>query len=158
MWPTEMHPSILGELLMLPQSCSLSYLKSHGSQVTSPVTWKRETLHPFVRRVERRNMGTTNLWASLPVPRQIMEQILLEAISRYMCDNKVTRDSQHGFTMGKLCLTHLLAFCGWVTALVGKSNWCHLFLISARNLTWCHTTSLSLNWGDMVLVDGLFAG
>lgn len=33
-------------------------------------------------------------------PRQMMEQILLEAVSR-----------QHGFTKGKLCLTNLLAFC-----------------------------------------------
>lgn len=40
-------------------SHSPKYLKNHGRQVKFPVTWKRETLLPLLKRVERKTWETT---------------------------------------------------------------------------------------------------
>jgi len=39
-----------------------------------------------------------------------MEQLILETISRHIKDKKIIRNSQHGFTKGKLRLSNLTHF------------------------------------------------
>ncbi|KAJ7402747.1 Coiled-coil and C2 domain-containing protein 2A [Pitangus sulphuratus] len=47
-----------------------------------------------------------------------MEQVILEVVTKYVRETKVTKSNQHGFSKGKSCLTDLIAFyddmAGWV--------------------------------------------
>ncbi|CAM5173342.1 unnamed protein product [Eretmochelys imbricata] len=47
-----------------------------------------------------------------------MEQVLKESILKHLEERKVIRNSQHGFTKGKSCLTHLIAFYDEITGSV----------------------------------------
>ena len=52
-----------------------------------------------------------------------MEQIFLEEMMlRQLRDGEVLRDSQHGGTEGRSCLTHLVAFCDAVMALMDNGR------------------------------------
>ncbi|CAM4665110.1 unnamed protein product [Caretta caretta] len=47
-----------------------------------------------------------------------MEQVLKESILKHLEERKVIRNSQHGFTKGKSCLTSLIAFYDEITGSV----------------------------------------
>ncbi|CAM4604285.1 unnamed protein product [Caretta caretta] len=51
-----------------------------------------------------------------------MEQVLKESILKHLEERKVIRNSQHGFTKGKSCLTNLIAFYDKITGSVDEGK------------------------------------
>ena len=74
-----------------------------------PEDWRKANVTPLFKKGKKEDPGNyrpVSLYSS--IPGKVMEQLILETISRHMKDRKVIRSSQHGFTKGKSGLTNLI--------------------------------------------------
>lgn len=71
-------------------------------------------------------------------PWKSMEHFILEAISLHIDDKNMIRNSQHGFTKGKSCLTHLVTFYEEATSWMGEREAVDIVSFSKASDTVCH--------------------
>ena len=71
-----------------------------------PVDWKMANVVPIFKKGKKENPGNYGPVSLTSVPGKIMEKIILEVIEAHLGDNAVIGPSQHGFTMGRSCLTN----------------------------------------------------
>ncbi|KAJ7419046.1 hypothetical protein WISP_56501 [Willisornis vidua] len=105
MGPDEMHPSILKELAdVITKPLSMIFEQPWESREV-PADWKLVNV-VLIFKEDLRNNEPVHLSS---VPDKVMK-IMPGCIEKHLKDNTVTGPTQHGFMMGKSCLSHLTFF------------------------------------------------
>ncbi|GAB0178318.1 mitochondrial enolase superfamily member 1 [Grus japonensis] len=87
-----------------------------------PVDWRLANVTPTYQKGQKEDLGNYRPVSLTSVLGQVMEQIILSAITWHIQDNQGIRPSQHGFTKGGSCLTNLISFYDKVTCLVEEGK------------------------------------
>ncbi|CAM5131267.1 unnamed protein product [Natator depressus] len=122
MGPDALHPRVLKELAdVIAEPLAIIFENSWRSGEV-PDDWKKANVVPIFKKGKEEDPGNYRLVSLTSVPGKIMEQVLKESILKHLEERKVIRNSQHGFTKGKSCLTNLIAFYDEITGSVDEGK------------------------------------
>uniref|UniRef100_A0A8C3BR72 Reverse transcriptase domain-containing protein n=1 Tax=Cairina moschata TaxID=8855 RepID=A0A8C3BR72_CAIMO len=111
MSPDGMHLRVLRELA---EPLSIIFERSWRTGEV-PEDWRIANVALVFKKGRKEDSGNYSLTS---VPGKVLEQLVLDAISKQLEEKKVMRSSQHGFTKGKSCSTKLIAFYDGITSWV----------------------------------------
>ncbi|KAK4816396.1 hypothetical protein QYF61_016713 [Mycteria americana] len=116
------HPRVLRELAeVLTKPLSILYEQSWLTSEV-PVDWRLANMTPIYKKGQKEDPGNYRPVSLTSVLRNIMERVMLSAITWHVQDNQVIRPSQHGFMKGRSCLTNLISFYDKMTCLEHKGK------------------------------------
>ncbi|CAM4582753.1 unnamed protein product [Lepidochelys kempii] len=122
MGPDALHPRVLKELAdVIAEPLAIIFENSWRSGEV-PDNWKKANVVPIFKKGKKEDPGNYRPVSLTSVPGKIMEQVLKESILKHLEERKVIRNSQHGFTKGKSCLTNLIAFYDEITGSVNEGK------------------------------------
>ncbi|CAM5165610.1 unnamed protein product, partial [Eretmochelys imbricata] len=115
MGPDALHPRVLKELAAVIAEPLAIIFENSWRLGEVPDNWKKANVVPIFKKGKKEDPGNYRPVSLTSVPGKIMEQVLKESILKHLEERKVIRNSQHGFTKGRSCLTNLIAFCDEIT-------------------------------------------
>ncbi|CAM4520887.1 unnamed protein product [Lepidochelys kempii] len=122
MGPDTLHPRVLKELAdVIAEPLAIIFENSWRSGEV-PDNWKKANVVLIFIKGKKEDPGNYRPVSLNSVPGKIMEQVLKESILKHLEERKVIRNSQHGFTKGKSCLTNLIAFYDEITGSVDEGK------------------------------------
>ncbi|CAM4499672.1 unnamed protein product [Lepidochelys kempii] len=122
MGPEELHPRVLKELAAVIAEPLAIIFENSWRTGEVPDDWKKANVVPIFKKGKKEDPGNYRPVSLTSVPGKIMEQVLKESILKHLHERKVIRNSQHGFTKGRSCLTNLIAFYDEITGSVDEGK------------------------------------
>ncbi|GAB0205890.1 mitochondrial enolase superfamily member 1 [Grus japonensis] len=122
MGPDGMHPRVLRELADVI-AVPLSIIFERSWRIGEvPEDWRKANVTPVFKKGKKEDSGNYRPVSLTSIPGEMMEQLFLEVISKYVEEKKVIGSGQHGFTKGKSCLTNSIAFYDGTTSWVDEGR------------------------------------
>ncbi|CAM4500980.1 unnamed protein product [Lepidochelys kempii] len=129
MGPDELHPRVLKELAAVIAEPLAIIFENSWRTGEVPDDWKKANVVPIFKKGKKEDPGNYRPVSLTSVPGKIMEQVLKESILKHLHERKVIRNSQHGFTKGRSCLTNLIAFYDEITGSVDEGKAVDVFFL-----------------------------
>ncbi|CAM4590154.1 unnamed protein product [Lepidochelys kempii] len=122
MGPDALHPRVLKELAAVIAEPLAIIFENLWRTGEVPDDWKKANIVPIFKKGKEEDPGNYRPVSLTSVPGKIMEHVLKESILKHLHGRKVIRNSQHGFTKGRSCLTNLIAFYDEITGSVDEGK------------------------------------
>ncbi|CAM5121123.1 unnamed protein product [Eretmochelys imbricata] len=122
MGPDVLHPRVLKELAAAIAEPLAIIFENSWQSGEVPDEWKKANVVPIFKKGKKEDPGNYRPVSLTSVPGKIMEQVLKESILKHLHERKLIRNSQHGFTKGKSCLTNLITFYDEITGSVDEGK------------------------------------
>uniref|UniRef100_A0A493TRX7 Reverse transcriptase domain-containing protein n=1 Tax=Anas platyrhynchos platyrhynchos TaxID=8840 RepID=A0A493TRX7_ANAPP len=117
-----MHPCVLRELAEVITEPLFIIFERSWRTGEVPEDWRIANVTPVFKKGKKDDPGNYRPVSLTSVPGKVLEQFVMDAISKQLEEKKVMRSSQHGFTKGKSCLTNLVAFYDGITSWVDEGR------------------------------------
>ena len=110
MGPDGRHPQLLTDLAaIIAEPLSIIFGRSWRTGEV-PEDWRKANVTPVFKKGKKEDPGNYRPVSLTSIPGKVMEQLILEVITKQVEEKNVIKSSQHRFTKGKSCLTNLIAF------------------------------------------------
>ena len=118
----ELHPKLLFELrhqLVIPLTKLFKLSLETG---IVPQEWKEARVSPLFKKGKKDKPENYRPVSLTSIIGKILESIIKDSLVKHLDTHKLIRNSQHGFTKGKSCLTNILSFMESVTQHVDEGS------------------------------------
>lgn len=116
------HPKMLLELKTYLVKPLTSIFKSSLEQGIVPLDWKEAGVVPLFKKGKRDDPKNYRPVSLTGVIGKIVESIIKDCMLEHLTQHSLFKDSQHGFTRGRSCLTNLIDFMEEVTGILDEGD------------------------------------